>query len=149
MTLTTLPTMRTAFFLVSSVRSSLCYHAQLKQLTHWKKISHSNKWVNLIKQNFAPEIVCIDVLDDEDDDNDDSDEVMTLMTMRMMMIMITNLLIHFGQQVLLVFKLPQHSLKKHHHQHLPKKHQHLLKILTVNNPKGYKSSYPKKSNEMQ
>ena len=34
--------------------------------------------------------------------------------MRMMMMMrITNLLIHLGEQVLLVFKLPKHSLKKH------------------------------------
>ena len=36
-----------------------------------------------------------------------------MMRMMMMMMRITNLLIHLGEQVLLVFKLPKHSLKKH------------------------------------
>ena len=40
--------------------------------------------------------------------------MMRMMMMRMMRMMrITNLLIHLGEQVLLVFKLPKHSLKKH------------------------------------
>ena len=38
---------------------------------------------------------------------------MTRMMRMMMMMRITNLLIHLGEQVLLVFKLPKHSLKKH------------------------------------
>ena len=37
---------------------------------------------------------------------------MTRMMRMMMMMRITNLLIHLGEQVLLVFKLPKHSLKK-------------------------------------
>ena len=35
----------------------------------------------------------------------------------MMLLMITHLLVHLREQVLLVLKLPQHSLKHHDHQH--------------------------------
>ena len=35
----------------------------------------------------------------------------------MMLLMITHLLVHLREQVLLVLKLPQHSLENHDHQH--------------------------------
>ena len=63
--------------------------------------------------------------------------MMMMMMMAMMMMMITNLLIHFREQVLLVFKLPQHSLKKASSSAFAKKcisvsrRKHQLKILTV------------------